>query len=219
MLRVGLSGGVASGKSTVAALLAERGAAVLDADALVAALYEPGQPCAGAIAARFGPGVLRPDGGVDRKALGAIVLADREARGWLEAIVHPAVRAVIASRLEELDQAAPAPAVAVVEAALLVETGSFRDYHRLVIVTARLARRRERARAAGWKTSRFARVLAAQANDEQRAAVADYIVSNDGDRATLSRCVTALWDRLQHDAAHVSAGHPLAPHRPALRLA
>lgn len=218
VLTVGLSGGVASGKSTVAALLAIHGAAVLDADALVATLYEPGQPCTGVIAGRFGPGVLRTDGGVDRKALGALVLADSEARGWLESVVHPAVRTAIASWLEAQRSAIPAPPVAVVEAALLVETGSFGDYHRLVVVTAPINRRRERAGAAGWDDARFARTVAAQAGDEQREAVADYIVENRSGQAALATAVGALWDCLQHDAALVSAGHPLTAHRPAIRL-
>lgn len=218
VLTVGLSGGVASGKSTVAALLAIHGAAVLDADALVATLYEPGQPCTGVIAGRFGPGVLRTDGGVDRKALGALVLADSEARGWLESVVHPAVKTAITSWLEAHRSAVPAPLVAVVEAALLVETGSFRNYHRLVIVTAPINRRRERAGVAGWDDARFARTVAAQARDEQREAVADYVVSNRSDQAALATAVSALWDCLQHDAALVSARRPLPAHRPAIRL-
>lgn len=216
MLRVGLSGGVASGKSAVGALLAARGAAVRDADALVAELYEPGTPCTRAIAGRFGAGVLGADGSVDRRALGAVVLADAAARRWLESVVHPAVRSVIATWLEGLRCTHPATAVAVVEAALLVETGSWRDYDRLVVVSAPLELRRQRAGAAGWDPDALERVLAAQLGDMEREAVADYVLLNRGSRAELAAAVGRLWSWLVEDAAGL--GRRLAPRRPAIRL-
>lgn len=217
MLRVGLTGGVASGKSTVAALLAARGAAVCDADAVVAGLYGPGMPCTRAIATRFGAAVLAADGGVDRRALGARVLADTAARRWLEALVHPAVRAAITAWFEALRSGRLRPDVAIVEAALLAETGSWREYDRIVAVTAPLELRRRRARAAGRDPEAFERVVAAQLDDAAREAVADYIVVNEGGTGELVAAIDRLWGWLQEDAAAVGRGARPAPRRPALR--
>lgn len=218
MLKVGLTGGVASGKSTVAAALAALGAATCDADAVVASLYAPGTDCTRAIAARFGAAVLANDGGIDRRALGSVVLADREARRWLEAVVHPAVRAEIAAWFEHLRATQPDLEVAVVEAALLVETGSWRDYDRLVVVSAPLAVRRARAAAAGWDAAAFERVLAAQLGDAAREAVADYVVVNAKSRSELTAAVERLWVQLARDAARVQEKHALEPVRPAFRF-
>ena len=196
MLRVGLTGGVASGKSEVARLLAARGAAVLDADAIVDALYRPGAGGAAAVAALFGPEVLTSAGGVDRGCLARRVLDDPAARRRLEAAVHPLVRAEVADWLAAQERSPHPPEVAVVEAALLVETGSFREYDRLVVVTAPLATRRARARAAGWESERFERIASVQADDGRRAAVAHFVVRNDGDLGALERAVDALWQDL-----------------------
>jgi len=215
VLRVGLTGGVASGKSSVAALLAARGAAVRDADALVAELYEPGTMCGRAIAERFGVEVLAANGSVDRRALGRLVLGDTEARRWLESVVHPEVRAAVTGWLERLDASLAPPAVAVVEAALLVETGAWEEYDRLVVVTAPLPLRRQRAVAAGWDLDVFERMLAAQLDDAAREAVADYVVCNAGERGALATAAGSLWAHLQDDAA---APRPLQRRRPALRL-
>jgi dephospho-CoA kinase len=201
VLTVGLTGGVGSGKSTVASLLGARGAAVLDADRLVAGLYGPGLDCTRAIAARFGPRVLAADGSVDRRALGALVLADEQARGWLEGLVHPAVRQEVARWLEGLTTSASPPAIAVVEAALLVETGVWREYDRLVVVAAPLSVRRARALAGGWTPERFDRTVAAQTTDAARERVAHNVILNDGDPASLARAVDALWEDLTAAAA------------------
>lgn len=196
MLTVGLTGGVGSGKSTVASLLEARGATVLDADRLVAEQYGPGLECTAAIAARFGPRVLAPDGSVDRRVLGTLVLADEQARRWLEGLVHPAVRQEVERWLESLRTSASPPPIAVVEAALLVETGAWRDYDRLVVVTAPLPVRRARALAGGWTPEQFDRTVAAQATDATRESVAHHVVPNAGDLASLARAVDALWDEL-----------------------
>src|SRR5512139_2293162 len=119
MLKVGLTGGVASGKSAVARLLAARGAAVRDADRVVEELYRRGAPGAAAVAGLFGPAALAPDGSVDRGRLADLVLADPNRRRALEAAIHPLVRAELVRWTGALEGAEPAPAVAVVEAALL----------------------------------------------------------------------------------------------------
>jgi len=214
VLRVGLTGGVASGKTAVAAMLAERGAATCDADGIVEELYEPNAPGAAAVAALFGERLLDASGAVDRRALGAVVLGDEEARRRLEAAIHPLVRSRLASWFAAVAACAPAPGVAVAEAALLVETGAYRTLDRLVVVSAPLALRRRRALAAGWAEERFARVVAAQADDATRDAAADYVVRNDGDLGTLAAITAGLWQLLLEDAASLAAGRPLPPHHP-----
>lgn len=196
MLRVGLTGGVASGKSTVARMLAERGAACLDADRVVASLYGAGHPGAAAVAEVVGRDVLAADGSVDRGALAARLFEDDALRRRVEDRIHPLVRAEIHAFFEHLAARPVPPTVAVVEAALLVETGSFRDYDVLVVVTSPLASRRQRALAAGWPPDRFDRAVAAQASDEERCRVAHFVLANDGDVARLGSQVAALWDRL-----------------------
>jgi dephospho-CoA kinase len=196
VLRVGLTGGVASGKSTVARLLGERGAAVTDADVLVEELYRPRAAGALAVAALFGARLLDPAGAVDRNALGSLVLNDAAARRRLEAAIHPLVRERIGAWLDALEAGDPAPEVAVVEAALLVESGAYRDYHRVVVASAPLAVRRQRALSAGWAIERFDQVAAAQVDDAAREAVADYVIRNDGDFAALAAAVDDLWPRL-----------------------
>lgn len=199
MLRVGLTGGVASGKSRVAALLAEFGAAVKDADDIVAALYRPRGAGTAAVARQFGPAVLAADGAVDRERLAARVLADPPARRRLEELIHPLVQQVLATWLDTLAGAPSAPPVAVVEAALLVETGSWRWYDRLVVVEAPLELRWQRARAAGWSEQAFTAVVAAQVEDVVRRAVASYVLINSGGETELSAKASRLWQALLSD--------------------
>ena len=215
MLRVGLTGGLASGKSTLASLLAGHGAAVRDADELVAGLYGPDGAGARVVVELFGAEMLSASGAVDRQRLGALVLGEPARRRRLEEAVHPLVRAGIASWFADLGRRIPAPEVAVLEAALLVETGSWRDYHRLVVVVAPVEVRRARALAAGWPADAVDRVLEAQADDAERAAVADYLVRNDGDGEALVEAAGRLWDALRRDAAALASGQADGLRRPA----
>ena len=132
MLRIGLTGGIGSGKSTVSALLAERGAVVVDADRIAREVVEPGTPGLQAVVAEFGTEVLGPDGALDRPALAAVVFADPAARARLDGIVHPLVRA----RATELVAAAPPDAVVVQDVPLLVETGQAGSYDLVLVVEA-----------------------------------------------------------------------------------
>ena len=197
MLRIGLTGGIGSGKSTVAALLAQRGARVVDADRIAREVVEPGTPGLAAVAAEFGPGVLTADGALDRAALAAVVFGDPRARARLDAVVHPRVRA----RAAELVAQAPPDAVVVQDVPLLVETGQAGSFDLILVVEAdpctRVARLVDRGLTAEDARAR----IASQATDEQRRAVADVVLRNDGDRADLTAQVDRFWaERVQPHA-------------------
>ena len=198
MLTVGLTGGIGSGKSAVARLLAERGAVVVDADRLAREALDPGTPGLAAVVEEFGPGVLRADGSLDRPALGRLVFADDTRRAALEAIVHP----YVGRRSAELTAAAPADAVVVHDVPLLVENHLEARYDVVVVVEAgeevRLARLAE---SRGMPAAEARSRMAAQATDDQRRAVADVVLANDGDLDDLARQVDVLWDRLVRDAS------------------
>jgi dephospho-CoA kinase len=190
-IRVGLTGGIGSGKSTVAAMLAARGAVVVDADAIARALVAPGEPALAAIVERFGPGVLQPDGTLDRAGLAALVFPDPAALAALDAIMHPR----IAARSAELLAAAEAAGTTVVvyDMPLLVEQGLGDGFDVVLVVLAprelRLARLAQRGVAPADAAERMAR----QASDEQRRAAADVVVDNDGDLAALAAEVERAW--------------------------
>lgn len=199
VLVVGLTGGIGSGKSTVAARLAEHGAEVVDADAVARAVVAPGQPALGEIADRFGPEILAEDGGLDRDALAAVVFADEQARQDLEEITHGRIRSRIAERLDALaaGEAGGEERIVVVDHPLLVETGGAADYPVVVVVTAPAAVRLERLVEQRGMDPEDARArLASQATDVQRRAVATHVIDNDGDREALAAQVDDLWERL-----------------------
>jgi dephospho-CoA kinase len=193
VLRVGLTGGIGSGKSTVATLLSRRGAVVNDADRIAREVVEPGTPGLAAVVAAFGKSLLAADGSLDRPALAAVVFADPEARARLDGIVHPLVR----RRAAELISGLPDDAVVVNDVPLLVETGQAGSYDLVVVVETdpgtRVARLVERG-----LTEEDARArIAAQATDEQRRAVADVVLDNRGTPEELAAQVDRLWaDRI-----------------------
>jgi dephospho-CoA kinase len=189
MLRVGLTGGIASGKSLVAADLAARGAVVIDADVLAREVVEPGTPALAAILERFGPQILR-NGHLDRSRLGAIVFADPIARHDLERIVHPAVRA----RAAELERAADPDAIVVHVIPLLVETDQQQDFD--VVVTVDVDHETQIRRLVarnGFSRAEAESRIAAQASREERRTAADVVVNNDGDLHHLREQIAALW--------------------------
>jgi dephospho-CoA kinase len=191
LVRVGLSGGVGSGKSTVAAMLAERGAVVIDADAIAREVVEPGTPGYAAVVAEFGDAVVA-DGRLDRAALAKIVFNDDDARARLNAIVHP----LVGARTAALMAATPPDAVVVYDVPLLVESGLAEGYDKVVIVLAPQEVRLERLAARGMPEDDARARMAKQANDDERRAVADEIVVNDGTREHLQAQVDAVWQRL-----------------------
>jgi dephospho-CoA kinase len=189
VLRVGLTGGIGSGKSTVATLLARRGAVVVDADRIAREVVEPGTAGLAAVVAAFGDGMLDADGSLDRPALAAVVFTDPKARARLDAIVHPLVRA----RATELAAAAPPDAVVVHDIPLLVETGQADRYDLVLVVEAdpdiRIARLVQRGLPEDDARAR----IAAQASDEQRRAVADVVLDNSGTREELAAQLDRFW--------------------------
>jgi dephospho-CoA kinase len=188
-VRIGLTGGIGSGKSTVSRLLAGHGAVIVDADAIAREVVEPGTPGLAAVVDAFGPEVLAPDGSLERPALAAVVFGDPEARRRLDAIVHPLVRA----RATEVAAAAPPGAVVVHDVPLLVETGQAAASDLVLVVEAdpdtRVARLVQRGLTAEDARAR----MAAQATDEQRRAVADVVLDNSGTPDELEAQVDRLW--------------------------
>ncbi|MBA3534803.1 MAG: dephospho-CoA kinase [Ardenticatenales bacterium] len=197
MKLIGLTGNIASGKSSVARLLIERGAVHLDADALVHELYRPGTEVTSAIAAQFGEQVLAPDGSVERRALGEIVFSDAAALRALEGIVHPHTGRIIAERMEaSATQPDPPPAM-VIEAVKLIESGRHSMMDQVWFVVARPEVQGQRLMEnRGWSEAEAQARLEAQAPIKERLHLADVIIENSGSLETLERQVSDGWERL-----------------------
>ncbi|MCC3654702.1 MULTISPECIES: dephospho-CoA kinase [Streptomyces] len=193
MLKVGLTGGIGAGKSEVSRLLASYGAVIVDADKIAREVVEPGTPGLAAVVAEFGPEILTEDGALDRPRLGGVVFADPERLKALNAIVHP----LVGARSAELESAAGEDAVVVHDVPLLAENGLAPLYDLVVVVDAapetqlgRLVRRR------GMSEEEARSRMAAQAGREQRKAVADLVIDNDGPIEALEPQVRAVWEEL-----------------------
>lgn len=201
-MTVGLTGGVGSGKSTVAALLAGHGAVLIDADAIAREVVRAGTSGFDAVVSRFGPAVVGADGELDRAAVAGIVFADPAARADLNAIVHPLVR----QRSAELTAAVSAADVVVYDVPLLVEGDLAGGFDVVVVVEADVDTRLRRLARRGLTDADARARMAAQASDEQRRAVAHEVINNDGTRAELRAEVDELWRRLlvRRDAATAS---------------
>lgn len=196
MLRIGLTGGIASGKSEALRRFAELGAVAIDHDVLAREVVAPGTVGLDAVVAEFGEEVLRPDGELDRPALGRIVFADDDARERLNAIVHPEVRRVAAER--EAKAAATAPDVVVVhDIPLLVEVGQADRFHVLVVVDAPAdLRLRRLVEGRGMSEDEARGRIAAQVDDDVRRAAADVVLDGTGTPEQLREQVDALWERI-----------------------
>lgn len=194
MLVVGLTGGIASGKTAVSDRLAARGAAVIDTDLLAREVVEPGAPALAEIGAAFGPGVMSPDGGLDRKALGALVFADPAARARLNAITHPRIRERMVAELAALRAATPPPAVAVLVVPLLFENGLDRlvDESWVVDVDDAIQRARLVARDGLTPAEAEARI-AAQMPRAEKLARATRVIRNEGGLAALDGEIDRAW--------------------------
>jgi dephospho-CoA kinase len=193
VLRVGLTGGIGSGKSTVGRLLAEHGAVVVDSDVLAREVVAPGTPGLGEIVAQFGPDVLTSAGELDRPAMGRRVFADPGARARLEAIIHPRIRA----RAAEIEAASPPDAVVVHDIPLLVETGQSGGFDVVVVVDAPVELQVARLTDDRELSEDEARSrIGAQATREDRLAAADHVIVNDTTMQRLRQAVDRLWEQL-----------------------
>ena len=198
MLRVGLTGGVACGKSTIAAMLVKRGAHYLSADGLAHQLYAPGAVTYDEVVRHFGREILNEDGTINRTRLGNIVFPDRI--GELNAIVHPEVVRRQNSWMDELERLNP-NGIAVVEAALLIEAGAHKDFDKVIVVTCNFQRKVEhfaRRASVSLEAARFEvqRRSAAQFTDEEKARHADYVINNSGSIEDTEQQVNKIWQEL-----------------------
>ncbi|QKW05895.1 dephospho-CoA kinase [Streptomyces sp. NA04227] len=202
MLKVGLTGGIGAGKSEVSRLLVASGAVLIDADRIAREVVEPGTPGLAAIVEAFGEEVLAGDGSLDRPKLGGIVFADKEKLAVLNGIVHP----LVGARSAELEKAAAQDAVVVHDVPLLTENGLAPFYDLVVVVDASPETQLERLVGLRGMSEEDARArMAAQATREQRRAVADLVIDNDGELAALHARVAEVWAELRRRAGERSA--------------
>ncbi len=206
ILKVGLTGGLASGKSTIAEGLERRGVPVRDADRMVHELYAPGAAGARAITGAFGPGFLSPDGSVDRRKLSLHAFHDRETLSKLNGLIHPLVREAQAQWFAEL--AKKGEPLGVIEATLLVETGGRERFDVLVAVSAPVEMRLQRAikRSGETDPNEFIQRMSAQFSDAAREEVSDIVIRTDGTREELEEKIDRLAEDLRARAADAGAG-------------
>jgi dephospho-CoA kinase len=199
---VGLTGGIGAGKSTVASMLAARGALVIDADEIARQVVEPGSPVVDALAERFGADVVAPDGSLDRGLLASRAFVDDESRAALEAITHPAIGEEFLRRVA----AAPRDGIVVHDVPLLAETGRAGGYAAVIVVEAPREVRLRRLEERGIPRTDAEARMAAQASDADRRAVATWVIVNDGDLGALEGEVQRVWEALGRLAAERGEG-------------
>ncbi|MEU8530226.1 dephospho-CoA kinase [Streptomyces sp. NPDC048629] len=198
MLKVGLTGGIGAGKSEVSRLFVSYGAVLIDADKIAREVVEPGTPGLAAIVEAFGEGVLTAEGTLDRPKLGSLVFADAERLATLNAIVHP----LVGARSAELERLAGPEDVVVHDVPLLAENGLAPLYDLVVVVDASAGTRLDRlVRIRGMAEEEARNRMAAQATAEQRRAVADLVIDNDGPLDALEPQVRKVWEQLRERAA------------------
>ena len=198
-LLVGLTGGIATGKSTVSDMLRRLGAEVIDADQLAREVVQPGEPALRDIVREFGPEVLQPDGTLDRKKLGAVVFGDTPRRKRLEAITHPAIRERFLARLAALERAGFTGLV-FFDAPVMIESGNYRNMDRLVVVYTDEAT--QRARLMGrdaMPAAEAGRRMATQMPVIDKAKLADHVIDNSGDRAATEARTREVYEALLAD--------------------
>lgn len=192
-MNIGLTGGIATGKSTVAKLLVERGAILIDLDAIAREVVMPGQPTLARIAERFGQAVLQEDGALDRKKLGSIVFADAEQRKALEAIIHPAIRAVMKERMAYHERENPDRLI-VVDVPLLFESGLQSYFEEIMVVyVPRDSQLRRLIERDGLTEEEATRRLAAQMAIDEKKSRADIVIDNSGSLARTEEQVERWW--------------------------
>ncbi|HVS67533.1 MAG TPA: dephospho-CoA kinase [Mycobacteriales bacterium] len=201
MLNVGLTGGIGAGKSEVTRRFAALGAHVIDADALAREVVEPGTPGLEAVIAEFGPEVRAADGSLDREAVAAKVFSDDDARARLNAIVHPLIGERVFALLAEYEAADP-DGVLLNDVPLIAESGVAERYEVIIVVDAPVETQLDRlVRLRGMTREAAQARIDVQASREQRLALADYVITNDGDLDSLDRQVNEVWAELLKRAA------------------
>lgn len=198
MYLIALTGGIASGKSTISERLSALGAVVIDADVLAREVVEPGTPALAEIASEFGTPMLRPDGSLDRAALGALIFRDPKARDKLNAITHPRIWQRVHRLIAEAERQNP-DAVIVYDVPLLVEAGTDRDmrFDLVAVAHADAATRLKRlVELRGIEYGEAVRRIESQASDEERLAIADVVIDNNGTLEDTLAQVDALWERV-----------------------
>jgi dephospho-CoA kinase len=204
VLRVGLTGGIATGKSTVARIFATLGATILDADEIAHRLVDKGAPAYDAVAKAFGEEILARDGAIDRSRLGRIIISDPEKRAVLESILHPLIRKEEANLLDLLADTGQGR-IAVSNAALLIETGIYRDYHRVVVVHCAPAAQLDRILKRDALTEEEARArIAAQMDTKEKLKVAHYAIDTTPGHAATETRARAVFRHLQQDLQALS---------------
>ena len=196
MLRIGLTGGIGSGKSAVAERLAALGAVVLDGDKAARAVVEPGTPGLAMIVESFGPGVLRPDGSLDRARLAGIVFSDETARGKLNAITHPLIHRHIRAGEEAAVKAGGPDTIIVHDIPLLAEGQRSAGFDVVIVVDVPPELQVSRLAGRGMPEDQARARMAAQATREQRLAIADIVIDNSGPLDDLDRRVGEVWTEL-----------------------
>jgi len=204
-LLVGLTGGIATGKSTVSEILARLGAVLVDADQLAREVVAPGEPALAEVVREFGD-VLRPDGTLDRKKLAAIVFAEPSRRKRLEAILHPAIRARFDARLDALTREG-FEGIVVFDAPVMIESGGYKNMDRLIVVVTDEVIQRARLVARDADAADGERRIASQMPLAEKAKLADYVIDNTGDRAATEARTREVHAALVRDlAARARAG-------------
>lgn len=195
MIRVGLTGGIGAGKSTVAEMLADHGALIIDADAISRELVEPGEPALHLLVEEFGTNIIRPDGSLDRGALASRAFADEDGTARLNAVMHPLIRAETQRRLADAEE--QGAEIIVYDMPLLVETGQAELVDIVVVVDVPVELQVVRATGLrGLEEADVRRRIAAQATRDERLSIADVVIENSGDRWETQRQVDKLWEQL-----------------------
>jgi dephospho-CoA kinase len=197
MLRVGLTGGVASGKSTAGAMFVSLGCHLIDSDQITHSLFEPGQPVYKAVVEEFGDRILAPDGSINRRVLGDIVFNDPSARARLNSLVHPAVIRRQQEWLKETEAQDP-QGIAIVDAALMIEAGTYKNYDKVIVVVCTPEVQKERFRArSGLSDEQIDARIRAQMSMEEKSGYADFVIENSGSIENTRRQVEQVYEQLR----------------------
>jgi dephospho-CoA kinase len=197
MLRVGLTGGIATGKSTVGAMFVELGCHLIESDQITHQLFEPGQAVHAAVVKQFGNRILAPDGTIDRRILGDIVFKDPQARAKLNGLVHPAIIQRQQEWLQEMEAQDP-HGIAIVDAALMIEVGTYKNYNKVIVVTCSPEMQRERLRARSpLSAEEIESRIRSQMPAEEKIKYADFVIDNSGSIESTRVQVETVYQQLR----------------------